>query len=111
MNKPEPQTKLYYDPDECAKYIEMKHGVKLCDFAGKFTIGPDGTRVNPDAPYQDFWHWIADHTGFAGNGSSFWMPLAGDYEPWAEDSLWIKQILEWFAEEFDVNHVEFNASW
>jgi hypothetical protein len=42
-----------YDYHECRDYLQARDGYDERDYAGKY---PD----HPDAPYQDFWHFVVD---------------------------------------------------
>jgi len=53
MNKPTPETKTYYNYNECRDYIQTKYGYDVDNFAGrKFTGKPD------DPPLLSFWDFL-----------------------------------------------------
>lgn len=77
-----------FDWSECTNFIEKKYNIKTHDYAGKY-------RGNPDAPYQDFWHFIC-HTNDIHNGGMLY--LDSYLMDGAED--WQKQILQLYFDEF-----------
>jgi hypothetical protein len=83
----------YWDYHQVISYIENKYQIDTRDCAGKHT-------GNPDAEYQDFWHWICDRYDI-NNGSFFELDIADglDYDgtyPWVKDIL--TKLLDEFGE-------------
>ena len=78
-----------YDYDECRKYLETRDGYDEHDYAGTFA-------GHPEAPYQNFWHFVTDKVPDIQNDSCFVME-----EAWKEDAeLWQQEILMKYLEAF-----------
>ena len=95
MNKPEEVTRVevFHDYNACAKYIDYKHNCEIRNFAGKLS----GGKGNPNAPYQDFWHFVYDMCE-PERDDFFYMD-----EDWMQSDRitdWQKEILLWFLDEF-----------
>lgn len=92
MNKPEKETTEYYDWLKAKEYVNAKLGRDIRDYAGMF---PKNGPRNPDAPYQDFWHWMLDKAEIS-NGCIVTMAR------WWGDGAeaWQQEILSEFLAEF-----------
>lgn len=106
LQKPSKKTIEYLDYHECQTYIEAKYDIEVRDYDGALKYNPDGTRVNPEAEYKDFWHWVIDRYSIH-NGCFFTMDidLLNDSNPY-----WVQEILKMFFDEFG-DEIDFFVEW
>lgn len=74
------------------------------DWAGKYSEN------KPDAPYQDFWHWMCDHNEVSNPCvASIDSDYIDDEEPWVKEV--IEHIMKEFATPEDNGFLNFWVSW
>jgi hypothetical protein len=95
-----------YDYHECSTYLQARDGYDERDYAGTF-------QGHPDAPYQDFWHFVLDKDCEIRNHSVFVMyeSWRKEAEPWQQEIL--LKYLETFGERDDDGErfIEFYVWW
>lgn len=109
--KPVPQTKTYYNYNECRNYLQAKYGYNERDYAGRFTYNKQGKPIACDdsKPDQDFWLWVVDR--FDVNNGTF-LTFSVDDLP-AIDEEWVRTIYYRYVQEFgnEEGKVELYAYW
>jgi hypothetical protein len=107
VDKPKPKTMKYWDYSECRNYVELKYGFTERDYAGRFT-----PKSNPEAPYQDFWHFVVDRAPIRTNGQFFTMhdEWKDGAEPWQQEII-EKYLIEFGKEVDGQREAEFYAGW
>lgn len=94
-----------YDYHECRDYLQARDGYEERDYAGKY-------QGHPEAPYQDFWHFVLDKEEIT-NGGSFTMCewWKKEAEPWEQDIL--LKYLDTFGErgEDGDRTIDFYVGW
>jgi hypothetical protein len=105
--KPEPRQHHApcLDYHECRDFIEEKYDIRTRDFA-RF-------KGNPNAPYQDFWHWLLSYHNEISNGSYFTLQTEGNFAFYGEIPDWVRTILGYFVIEFPPKDggIEFYVWW
>ena len=105
-SKPTKHARWAYDYAECRDYLQARDGYDERDVAGHFA-------GHPEAPYQDFWHFVCAQVPGLSNPSEFVMDdsWAEDAEPWQQEIL--EKYLEVFGEtDAQGNHcIPFSVSW
>jgi hypothetical protein len=112
--KPKKQTKEYWDWRSVQKYVEAKYKICMEDYGGKFK----NSKVNEEAPYLDFWHWILDRCDIH-NGcyTTFyikeWLDEKADGDELDEYVApdWVKEILQLIYDEFGEMEMEVYIWW
>lgn len=104
MKKPNKKVvKESLDYHEVIKFIEKKYKMDTRDYSGRHN-------GNPDAAYEDFWHWLIDvHGGDIHNGCYSYIPIDAlidstsdeyDESDAADTPQFVKEILEMIKTEF-----------
>jgi hypothetical protein len=109
--KPTIKIRSSWDYDEVINYVEQKYGFDANDYGNRF----GSTKVNEDAPYLDFWHWIIDRCQI-NNGVITELPIKEWLEEKCDDSdwdikPWIKEILQYIYDEFGEDEMNMYFYW
>lgn len=113
MNKPQKETKTYYDYHKCRDYLQKKYKYDERDYAGRYKHrGEKIVSMNEEKPYLDFWHWVCDNYSVH-NGCfiTFYKDVLEDLNK--DDEKWMKEIYTHYIEEFadDSGELEMYVWW
>lgn len=107
-----PETKIVYDWDDIITAVEEKYGFDHRDYAKRYSTDT----VNPDAPYQDFWHWLLENTFHdCKNGEIFnyinFVEIYNDRVAAGKDEAWVLEILKILADEIGDRELSILCWW